>query len=301
MGPPVARTFGGLGRAWLAVLGLAVALGAALQALGPPSAVPHAATAKPQPESIAALLNKVEDAISDSPDGAPPGADAAETLQKVAAALPGASREDRQLAKDMASDLYDRARIALNAGKIDAEQRWVALGAILAPPPDLGPVPANAAQPSGTAKAASQQAATPNAADTAAPKAAPEQAPAAQNAGEASGSAALAIHVAANSAAAGATAKTLADRLGSGVRTETVAASAAPPGAVICYGNPEDHDRAKAIGETLGGLGYYWRLQRSPTAQAGTASPHIDVWLPAAASGGRPPADLPENYCAARE
>lgn len=315
------KPFGGLGMAWLTFLGLAVAVGGTLEALGPPSAgaatSARAASAKPRPESIAALLARVGDAISDSPDGAPPGADAAQTLQKVAAALPGAAPEDRQLANDTASDLFDRARIALNAGQIAEEQRWLALGAILAPPPDLRPV-AGTVQPGGADKALRQDF-TPNETEAEAaepsPNAAAQARPAGsggdadkpasppsgeQNTADASAASALAIHVASGSAAAGATAKTLAERLGSAVRTETAAASEAPPGAVICYANPNDHERAKAIGEMLGGMGYYWRLQRAAAAPATPVTTRIDVWLPQGGATRGPPAALSDNYCAAR-
>jgi hypothetical protein len=306
---PPGRDFAGLGLVWLLVLVGATALVGTLQVLGPPLGTPartDQTDAKPHPESIAALLNKVEDAITVNPAGAPPGAEAAAALKQVAAALPGAAREDRQLAKEVASDLFDRARIALNAGKIDEEQHWLALGSILEPPPDFGPAAENVARSASAGKAAGQQAPpapaqppTGSADVAAADKAGSGQV---QNAAGANASASgLAIHVAANSAAAGATAKALADRLGAGARTESVAASEAPPGAVICYTNPDDHDRAKTIGEMLGGMGYYWRLQRSPSPQTDGGATHIDVWLPPGASTGRPLAALPENYCAERE
>ena len=148
---------GGLGLAWATVVGIGVATAGVLQALGPPPQAsmrqvaaanqpaplrvptpPRATARHPEAPAIPTLLARVQGAISENPDGPPPGDDAAHALQQVAA-LPTASDGERALVTEMASDLYDRAKIALDAGHIDEEQRWLALGSILAPPPDLAP------------------------------------------------------------------------------------------------------------------------------------------------------------------
>ena len=161
----------GLGLLWAVVLGVMVAGGALLQTLGPPrdglAGPPHdqqtvaqsagpgttaraaSVRALPNPppeaatglssEAIAGLLAKVQAQIADSPEGVPPGNSAAEMLKRVSAALPNASPQDRELATDLAADLDDRAKTALQAGKVDEEQHWLALGSILAPPPDMAP------------------------------------------------------------------------------------------------------------------------------------------------------------------
>ncbi|MBV9757671.1 MAG: hypothetical protein JO047_11495 [Alphaproteobacteria bacterium] len=149
----------GLGLAWATVLGIGFASAGVLQALGPPhhgaSASPLAAAnvsasaasgaaglvaaRRPGTPAIPALLARVQNDISDNPDGPAPDGDAAKALQQVAHALPDASDADRALAAEVASGLYDRAKTALDGGRIDEEQRWLALGSLLAPPPDLAP------------------------------------------------------------------------------------------------------------------------------------------------------------------
>jgi hypothetical protein len=160
--------FRGVGLAWFTIAGLAVAVCGVLQALGPPAAGPVATVANAPPTTpaavrgmprdphaqrlgrrdaasgrappdVSALLARVEAEIIDTPDGPSPGTDAARTLQRVADALPNATPAERDLANKMAASLYDRAKSALDGGRIDEEQRWLALGAMLAPPPDMVP------------------------------------------------------------------------------------------------------------------------------------------------------------------
>ena len=151
--------FRSLGLAWFTMVGLGVAAAGVLQALGPPAptrladparASTMAARAQPDavkaPPGIPTLLARVESQITDTPDGPSPDADAARTLRQVADALPHASPADRDLANTMAANLYERAKAALDGGRIDEEQRWLALGAVLAPPPDLAPGGAQLAQ-----------------------------------------------------------------------------------------------------------------------------------------------------------
>jgi hypothetical protein len=214
-----ALSWRGLGLSWAVLLATVVAGGSLLQTLGPPrdglagrsgdrpvaqatvGATAAPAQAQPQhaanqtseaakglsSEAIAALIAKVQAQIADSPEGVPPGNSAAEMLKRVSAALPNASPQDRELANDMAADLYDRAKTALQAGKVDEEQHWLALGSILAPPPDLAPN--EPGKPENTIRTAQAQASpaaapprediTPNEAEIEQP--AQEQNPPAQN------------------------------------------------------------------------------------------------------------------------
>jgi hypothetical protein len=183
-----------LGLSWAILLGAVVAGGALLQTLGPPreglagrsgdrpvaqaaatgpasvrsAPNPTSDTAKPlSSDAIAALLAKVQAQITESPDGLPPGKDAVDMLTRVSAALPNGSPQDRERAKDLAADLFDRAKSALQAGKVDEEQHWLALGSILAPPPDLAPgEPATTARAqAGPPDAGARQDITPNEAE----------------------------------------------------------------------------------------------------------------------------------------
>ncbi|MBV9755860.1 MAG: hypothetical protein JO047_02285 [Alphaproteobacteria bacterium] len=159
--------FRNLGLTWFTAIGFALAGAGVLRALGPPadmSAIDRAGRGAPPvaggaqrsaqsvpakptaPPSISALLARAEREIIDTPDGPPVGGAAALTLQQVADALPNAGPDDRDLADRMAAGLYDRAKAALDGGRIDEEQRWLALGALLAPPPDLAPSEPQVAQ-----------------------------------------------------------------------------------------------------------------------------------------------------------
>lgn len=160
-----ASDFRRLGAVWFTIFGFAIAAAGVLQALGPPPTGPVEALATPAaadqdaasatspvaartrrpPQSdapspsIPDLLARARGELVETPDGPPAESDAAHTLRRVAEVLPKASPADRGLATAMASDLYDRAKTALVGGRIDEEQRWLALGSILAPPPDLAP------------------------------------------------------------------------------------------------------------------------------------------------------------------
>lgn len=139
---------------WVVVLAAGIGAAGVLQALGPPGEAAPAMTggkpigthplagapARDASADIPGLLAKVQSLIAEAPDGQPPGAAAEDALRRVSDALAAASPDDRALAADVASDLFDRARSALQSGKVDEEQRWLALGAFLAPPPDLAPV-----------------------------------------------------------------------------------------------------------------------------------------------------------------
>lgn len=184
--------------AWTVVVSATIAGGGVLQALGPPpesadatvarpeaarinpAAVtmpaaqphaqhPHVATAKgasPATDAIPALLARVEAQIADNPDSPPSGEAAAEALARISAALPEATPDDRERAKDLAAELFDRAKTALRSGKVDEEQRWLALGSVLAPPPDIGPDEmADAAGQEPDAGSATRQDFTPNEAE----------------------------------------------------------------------------------------------------------------------------------------
>lgn len=118
----------------------------------------------PSSSSVPALLARVQSQIADSPDS-PPGDSAAEALRRISAALPQAAPEDRERVQNLASELFDKARTAVESGKVDEEQRWLALGSILAPPPDISPgeTTDTATQPNGGSEA--RQDITPNEAE----------------------------------------------------------------------------------------------------------------------------------------
>jgi hypothetical protein len=180
----------GLLLAWTLVIGTGMAGGGLLQVLGPPpERLAHATATQPAVDpvkpvagaaqaanlrifphaeiatvkaslrandSIPALLAKAQSLIADSPDALPPGEDTAKVLRRIAEALPQATPDDRARAQDLAADLFDKARTAMEAGKVSEEQHWLALGSILAPPPELGPAETTEAAPPNGASVARQ-------------------------------------------------------------------------------------------------------------------------------------------------
>ncbi len=171
-----------LASCWTLAVSGALAAGGVLQVLGPPAAAvahtsdprgpivehadlgprsdfdaprPAGATVNPVKSTpsarVDALLAGAEARIAASKTGAPANGQAAKELMRVATALPNASPEQCEHARELATVLFDRARTALAAGKVAEEQHWLALGSILAPPPDLRPsaaqLPANQSRP----------------------------------------------------------------------------------------------------------------------------------------------------------
>lgn len=318
----------GLGTVWAAVLGSIAAGGVILQILGPPPgatagssaarqspaqaagvrAPAHPAgvqpsggrvmeAAKPSGNEIATLLTKAQAEITENPDGLPPGSEVEGMLRRVAAVLPQASPEDRKRANDVASDLFDRAKNAVAAGKVDEEQHWLALGSILAPPPELPPPPegvktAQTTQPqSSPAAPPAREDVTPNEAE--ANQAAPAQG-GTQNANAPSDASSAAsgtpqasvisvsLHIPASaSPATGDRIKQLEARLKSSfAQTETHPETDVPRTAVIRYAAPVDHSTAKDVAQILGGMGYSWRIERLAAENPESASRTIDVWIP---------------------
>jgi len=286
---------------WAGGLGVALAGALLLTLLGPPGeeakrapggeapaahAAPSASQTGPATASvklgseISVLLSRAKEQIAKGRDRFPPGDNAMQTLQLVAEAMPKASAGDRKRASEMASRLYDRAQEAADAGKIDEEQRLLALGSILARPPDIRPKGAEAPE---QAAPTGRSAVTPAEANAVvgAPDAQAVASPPDATAATAGTGPNILIHFLAGSASAEADAKQLAARLGPNFgRTETDTESQGPPAAVIRYSDAADHAAALDIGRMLGGMGYAWHLEHRPT-EPGSAPGPIEVWMPA--------------------
>jgi hypothetical protein len=280
---------------WVALLGIALAGAALLSLIGPPapnstsgSAAAVGQTAPPavrtepaharQPSStafasvnkspsgeISSLLTRAESQIAKGRDEFPPGDNAVETLQLIADAMPKASPLDRQRVSDMASRLYDRAKAALDAGNLDEEQRLLALGSILAPPPDIAPKTADAGEPAPGPDESS----------------APGSPAAAASETQASSRPGSSIHFPAGSASAEADAKQLAARLGQSFEVKAAGSdSEVLRTAIIRYSDETGHAAARDVGKILGEMRYSWRIERRSTDNPIPPQGSVEIWMP---------------------
>jgi hypothetical protein len=79
------------------------------------------AKASPLPsDPIPGLVAKVQSQIANSPDALPPGENAAEVLRRISVALPQATRDERERVQELASDLFGRAKTAVDPGKVSS-------------------------------------------------------------------------------------------------------------------------------------------------------------------------------------
>lgn len=295
----------------MAVLPGLVAPAPAFASKSPPHRAPDVTIAdtqsfRPEPgmaalgtENLDKLLDGAEVEIADSEGTVPLNGVVGRTLSRVAAALPKANLEQRTHARELAAVLFNRAQVALRAGNIDEEQHWLALGALLAPPPVLHPSPterldhppvpvatpklpenqttATAVASAGAAPIAANPAPA-DSASAAAASGAPENfANAAAAATPDSAGISYSVHYASGSPGAAQAAQDLATRFGAtleGGSPHDIASHVA----IIRYAGQGGHEAAMEAGRALSKLRYPWRLQR--LSADGAAGATVQVWLP---------------------